>query len=141
VIILDTNTLSALMQEKPPAAVVSWLDAQPATSIWTTVVTVFEIEYGLRLLPKNRRRQTLESAFEAALSEDLGGRILPFDVPAARAAADIAASLRAAGEILEIRDVQIAGIARARNATVATRNTKHFSRACSVTNPWEHAAP
>lgn len=115
--------------------IVSWLDAQPASSIWTTAVTVFEIEYGLQLLPEGRRRQALEGAFEAAINEDFGGRILPFDTPAARDAATIASSLRAVGENVEIRDVQIAGIARARNATVATRNTRHFSRMCTVTNP------
>lgn len=35
-ILLDTNVLSALMRREPDAAVVDWLDTQPAESIWTT---------------------------------------------------------------------------------------------------------
>ncbi len=41
--ILDTNVLSALMRSEPDASVLDWLDAQPAESVWTTTITVFEI--------------------------------------------------------------------------------------------------
>lgn len=136
-ILLDTNVLSAVMQRDPPEAVVAWLDDQPASSIWTTAVTVFEIEYGLRRLPEGRRRRRLEEAFRQALAEDFGGRVLPFDAPAARASAAIAVERAAVGLAVEIRDVQIAGIARARQASVATRNGRHFESSCSVIDPWE----
>jgi hypothetical protein len=49
VILLDTNVLSALMQVEPQQAVVSWLDRQPAESVWTTSITVFEGRFGLAL--------------------------------------------------------------------------------------------
>jgi hypothetical protein len=55
-----------------------------------------------------------------------GGRVLPFDRTAAETAAAIAARQRQIGQSVEIRDVQIAGIAVARKATLATRNTRHF---------------
>jgi len=38
----------------------------------------------------------------------------------------LAARQRQIGRTTEIRDVQIAGIAAARKATLATRNTRHF---------------
>lgn len=136
-IILDTNVLSALMLRDPAAVVVAWLDAQPAYSIWTSAITVFEIEYGLGLLPAGRKRRALEAAFESALAEDLENRVLPFDLPAARHSAVIAADMRIAGRTGDIRDLQIAGIARARNAAVATRNVKHFVDVCQVLNPWD----
>jgi predicted nucleic acid-binding protein len=79
VIILDTNVLSALMRDVPDQRVVAWLDGQAATSTWITSVTVFEIRFGLALLPNGRRRRALEHAFEGLLSDDLGGRILSFD--------------------------------------------------------------
>ena len=47
-------------------------------------------------------------------------------VAAAEAAAMLAARQRQIGRTTEIRDVQIAGIAAARKATLATRNTRHF---------------
>lgn len=55
----------------------------------------------------------------------------PFDETAAQAAGVIAAERRRAGRSVEIRDVQIAGIAKARKATLATRNTRHFE-GCGV---------
>ncbi len=82
-IILDTNVLSALMRNPPDAAVVAWLDLQAAESIWITSITLFEARLGLTLLPKGRRRQTLEAAFARTLSEDLENRVLDFDSAAA----------------------------------------------------------
>ena len=60
-IILDTNVLSALMSVKPEAAVVAWLDRQPAESVWITSITLFETRFGLALLPKGRCTQALEA--------------------------------------------------------------------------------
>jgi hypothetical protein len=137
VIILDTNVLSALMRTTPDAAVVDWLDRQPADSVWLTTVTVFETRFGLALLPKGRRRLTLERAFERVLSEDLSNRVLDFDAPAAAAAADLAAERQRRGRVADLRDTLIAGIAQARRATLATRNTKHFTGLdVPVVDPW-----
>ena len=138
-IILETNVLSAVMQREPPEEVIGWLDRQPASSIWTTAITVFEIEYGLHRLPEGKRRTRLVDAFRALMVEDLGGRILPFDARAALAAGVISAALEAAGKRVEVRDVQIAGIARARQASLATRNVKYFEGACAVVDPWQAA--
>jgi toxin FitB len=53
-IILDTNVLGALMRLVPDAAVVRWLDHQPAESVWITSITLFEAPLGLALLPSGR---------------------------------------------------------------------------------------
>jgi predicted nucleic acid-binding protein len=137
VILLDTNVISALMQEEVDPVVVRWLDAQPAESIWTTSVTVFEVRFGLELLASGRRRRLLEEAFSKALEEDFEGRVVPFDEAAAQSAARIAADRRRAGRTVEIRDVQIAGIAAARKAAIATRNVRHFEGlGPELINPW-----
>jgi predicted nucleic acid-binding protein len=138
VIILDTNVVSALMQRTPDVAVIDWLNQQPAESIWLTSITIFETRFGLALLPKGRRRDSLEDAFDRLLSEDLDKRILDFDVPAASAAATVAAARQRAGRPVDMRDTQIAGIAVSRNATLATRNTKHFADiSVEIVNPWQ----
>ena len=135
--ILDTNVLSALMRTKPDVAVVSWLDRQPADAIWITSVTLFEARFGLALLPKGKRRFGLERAFEQVVEEDLANRILDFDSVAAAAAARLAAERQRAGRIVDLRDTLIAGIAQARRATIATRNTKHFEGLdVPVVDPW-----
>lgn len=60
-----------------------------------------------------------------------------FDESAAEAAARIAAERRRAGRPVEIRDIQIAGIARARKATLATRKLRHFEDlGLHLVDPW-----
>jgi hypothetical protein len=136
-IILDTNVLSALMRTEPDAAVVAWLDRQPAESVWITSITLFEARLGLALLPKGRRRKALEKAFDQLLEQDLQNRVLDFDAAAAAEAASLAAVRQRTGRPVDIRDTQIAGIALARRAVIATRNTRHFSDLKSaVVDPW-----
>lgn len=136
-IILDTNVLSALMRTAPDASVVAWLDHQPAESIWITSITLFEARLGLALLPGGRRRKTLETAFARLLKEDLENRVLDFDSAAATEAALLAAARRKAGRPVDMRDTQIAGIALARHATLATRNVRHFTDLkVPIVDPW-----
>jgi toxin FitB len=137
VIILDTNVLGALMRSAPDAAVVTWLDRQPAESVWITSITLFETRFGLALLPSGRRRQALESAFDHLLKDDLENRVLDFDSAAATAAASLAAARQKGERSVDMRDTQIAGIALARRATLATRNVRHFADLkISIVDPW-----
>jgi predicted nucleic acid-binding protein len=134
VTILDTNVLGALMRASPDIAVIEWLDRQPAESVWITSITLFETLFDLALLPSGRRRQVLESAF---VKEDLENRVLDFDSAAATAAASLAAPWQTSGRPVDIRDTQIAGIAFSRRATLATRNTRHFTDLkISIVDPW-----
>ena len=137
-IILDTNVLSALMQKAPEQAVIEWLDRQPADSVWITSITLFEAWFGLAVLPRGRRQQRLSSAFARLLAEDLEDRVLDFDRAAAAEAAALAGQRQRSGRPIDMRDTQIAGIALARRATLATRNARHFADlAVPVVNPWE----
>lgn len=136
-IILDTNVLSALMRRDPDPPVVQWLDLQAPQSIWITSITLFESRLGLALVPDGRRRRVLEAAFSRLLDEDLENRVLPFDSEAALQAASLAADRQRTGRPVDIRDTQIAGIAQARRATLATRNVRHFEGlTVQVINPW-----
>ena len=127
------------MRAGPDPAVVAWLDRQPTKSVWITSITLFETRFGLALLPSGRRRQALESAFDQMLNEDLENRVLDFDSAAANAAALLAAARQKMGQV-DMRDTQIAGIAVARHATLATRNVRHFADLkISIINPWAPA--
>ncbi len=125
------------MKSEPNEDVLEWLDQQPPSSVWITAITVFEIEYGIRKLPRGKRRDNLKSSFKSLLSEDLEERILSFDEPSAFIAGELAAKLESKGRRADIRDLQIASIAKFRNATVATRNVKDFELVCGAVNPWE----
>lgn len=135
-ILLDTNVVSALMSQDK--RVIAWLDEQAAESVWLTSITVFETEFGLALLPAGRRRSALEQAFASLVEEDLDRRVVAFDMPAATAAAKLAAERQKAGRPVDMRDTQIAGIAIARRAVLATRNRRHFEGLPTpVIDPWE----
>ena len=123
-----------MMRATDDTTVEHWFDAQPTESVWTTTVTVFEIRFGLALLAAGRRRDRLDRAFLRAIDGVLGGRVLSFD----RGAAEAAARQRQIGRTTVIRDVQIAGIAAARKATLATRNTRHFEHlGIALVDPWQ----
>jgi predicted nucleic acid-binding protein len=136
-ILLDTNVLSALMRQKPDREVIHWLDRQPRTSVWTTAITVFEIRFGLQVMPAGKRRTALIADFDQLLENLIQQRVAQFDTAAAQAAADLMAERQKQGRPGELRDTMIAGIVLATHATLATRNTKHFDDiASSVVNPW-----
>jgi predicted nucleic acid-binding protein len=136
-IILDTNVLSALMRQTADKNVVAWLDKQPRTSIWTTSVTILEIQFGLQILPAGKRRSLLIKAFETVLVDEMGRRVAPFDMVAAQHAGDLMALRNKKGCPVELRDTMIAGIVLACHATLATRNTPHFEDlSVPVVNPW-----
>jgi len=79
----------------------------------------------------------LEDAFSKMLEEDFEGRVVPFDEAAAQSAGRIAAERRRLGRTVEIRHVQIAGIAAARRAAIATRNVRHFEGlGLELIDPW-----
>ena len=136
-IILDTNVLSALMQQHPDPQIVAWLDDQPAESIWINSITLFEARYGLALLVSGQRKSDLQERFEQLLQDDLENRVALFDSNAATQSAQLAADRKARGRAVDIRDTFIAGIALAQRATLATRNTRHFDDlSVPVVNPW-----
>lgn len=139
-IVVDTNVLSAIMEAPRHEAVLQWLDLQASETIWTTSITLFESYYGIERLAKGQRRNALRDALDKALANVVQGRILNFDEPASYEAAVLLAEREMRGKIIDLRDTLIAGIVRARKATLATRNTKHFSDAgIRLADPWNAA--
>jgi predicted nucleic acid-binding protein len=138
VIVLDTNVLSALMQDAPDRHVSRWLDSVPPGSIRVTSISIFELRYGIEQLPASQRRRLLQASFDKAIDAGFSGRVLPLDQAAAAAAAAIAAGRKRAGRANDLRDTLIAGIAVSRGAEIATRNVRHFSDLnVSVIDPWQ----
>ena len=71
------------------------------------------------------------------LFERIEHRIAPFDEAAAQLAAELTASRQKKGTPRDLRDTMIAGIVLARHASLATRNTSHFSDiSATVVDPW-----
>ncbi len=139
-IVLDTNVLSELLRQQPAPQVLAWFSRQPADGLVVSAVTQAEMLLGAKLLPAGARRRQLEAAVRALFEVDFQGRIWPFDDAAATAYAAIVAGRRAAGRPISQFDAQIAAIATARKAALATRNQAAFE-GCGLRlhDPWAAA--
>lgn len=137
-IVLDTNVLSELMRLQPSPPVVAWFTKQPVAEVFTTSVTEAEIFYGIELLAAGKRRERLLEAAETMFTTVFAGRILAFDSDAARAFARLAANCRALGRPRSQADTEIAAIAQAHGAKLATRNAADFSDCgLDLVDPWK----
>ena len=88
-------------------------------------IVLHELEFGLRLLPRGRRREELQSAVAKYVTK-FEDRILPLDRRAAEAAAEFRVRAQQSGRTLHLGDALIAGTAKAHDMAVATRNVTDF---------------
>ncbi len=137
-IVLDTNVLSEIMRAKPDPVVLDWLDAQQPDDLWLNSVVAAELLFGVARLPEGARKQQLALAVSAMLEQDFAAQILSFDLSAASVYAVMLAERARIGASMAKADAQIAAICLSRDATLATRNTRHFEGVgLSLMNPWD----
>jgi len=137
-IILDTNVISEAIKREPNEAVFDWLARQDREQLCTTAITAAELRAGAAALDSGRRRDSLIGAINAALTVDLGGRILPFSDAASPAFAEITARRRRLGRGWSPMDMLIASIALVESLPVAMRNVDDFEETgVDVINPWD----
>lgn len=134
-IVVDTNVLTELMRPIANPSVVVWLDAQDQEELAITAITVAEVLYGLHRLADGRRKAALFQV-AAAILERFGDQTLPFDVPAAQRYATIVARRRTLGRPIQPLDAQIAAIAAAHNAAVASRDGDFSDCGIPLIDPW-----
>jgi predicted nucleic acid-binding protein len=135
-IILDTNVISEPTRPKPSERVMRWL-AQNDAELYVTSISQAESHYGFALLASGPKRNDLIEAARQIYEVDFAGRVLPFDGAAAREFALIAAERKKIGREIKVLDAQIAAIARAHGAPVATRDIADFAHTgVTLINPW-----
>ena len=135
-ILLDTNVISEPMRIAE-SKVVEWIDAQPIETLYLSTITVAELRFGIAALPAGKRRNTLQTHFEDQLLPLFEGRVLPFDLPASKAYAELMARARGAGFAIGTTDGYIAAIASTRKFALATCDTGPFKAAgLIVIDPW-----
>jgi len=135
--LLDTNVISELTRDDPDSRVVRFLDDQD--DLWLSSVVVYEMAYGLATLPQGRRLARLR-ALQADILAAFDDRLLYLDQSGARWAAELRAQARHAGRTVDVGDALIAGIAKAHDLALATRNIRDFEGMnLHIVNPWEYA--
>ena len=133
--LLDTNVVSELTRDAPSPQVLTFLVDRD--DVWVSSVLIHEVEYGVRLLPQGKRRARL-ATMQAGILSVYANRILPLDKAGAEWAAEFRANARRAGRAVDLGDVLVAGIAKAHDLAVVTRNITDFQGlGVAVANPWE----
>ena len=137
-ILIDTHVISELWKAEPDPDVLAWIDAQAVETFYLSAITVGELRFGMATMPEGKRRSIYEDRLEREVLPALTGRVLPFDLDASKANADLMARARAEGKAIGKADGYIAATAAARALTVATRDVAPFQAAgLTVINPWE----
>ncbi|WP_158750180.1 type II toxin-antitoxin system VapC family toxin [Acidobacterium sp. S8] len=135
--LLDTNVISELRRAKTGKAdrnVLAWAKSVPAGRLFLSVVSVLELEIGIRLIERRDSYQggLLRLWMEESVLPAFDGRILAIDT----AVAQRCAALRVPDPRSD-RDALIGATALVHGMTVVTRNTADFeATGVGVVNPW-----
>ena len=137
-ILIDTNVISELWKAEPNPDVLAWIDAQTVETLYLSAVTVSELRFGLATMPQGKRRTIYQERLEKEVLPTFTGRVLPFDLNASQAYADLMARAKAGGKAIGKADGYIAATAIACGLMVATRDISPFEAVgLKIVNPWE----
>jgi toxin FitB len=137
-ILLDTNVVSENLRPRPASAVLAWIDAQPAVSLYICTPVLAELRFGVERLEPGRRQTKLQAAIERIENSIFGGRILPFDAAAAAEYGRLVARRERIGRRIELMDALIAAIALTQGADLATRDVGDFANlGIKLINPFD----
>jgi predicted nucleic acid-binding protein len=135
--LLDTNVVSEATRPLANAAVLEWIAAQNAESLFISAITLGELQRGALLLPAGKRRKALQQWIETGIKADFAGRILPVDALVMERWAQLESSTARSGRPLPVLDGLIAATALAHELTLATRNLANFTdRGVPLIDPW-----
>jgi toxin FitB len=136
--LLDTNVVSEIAKTEPATKCLTWL-ADQGEECAVSSITLAELRYGIERRVSGKEKSRLEKAY-AFLVQDYRSRIFDFDFATAAAWGLYAAELEGhygSGwwKNFDLRDTQIAAIAREFSLIIVTRNVKDFPF-CNTTNPF-----
>ncbi|OLT51896.1 twitching motility protein PilT [Corynebacterium sp. CNJ-954] len=135
--LLDTNVLSELRRSPRRAdpSVRHWIAAQRPTDLYISVITVMELELGVRRVERRDivQGRRLRNWLDDDVMDVFTSRTLEIDVDTAVRTA----TLHVPDPAPE-RDALIAATALVHGLAVATRNTRDFTpTGVPLVNPWE----
>lgn len=123
--LVDANVLSEATKPQPEPKVIEWL-RHNERGIVVDPIILGEIQFGIYLLPPGSRRRRLERWFDEGVERI---HCVPWDRATGLRWAKLLAHLRASGQSMPIKDSLIAATALAHGLTIATRNTRDFTKA------------
>ena len=118
---LDTNMI-AYAKNRRPAVVLERLMQHDPSEICISSITMAELEYGVHNSSKPEQNRTALMMFLSGIT------ILPFDSDASFEYGKIRYALKSKGILIGGNDLLIAAHAKSLGLTLATHNTREFSR-------------
>jgi toxin FitB len=123
--LVDANVLSEPTRPEPDSKVLAWL-RRSEREIAVDPIILGEVQFGILLLPRGKKRASLERWFEAGVQRL---QCLPWDRETGMRWAQLLAQLRTKGRAMPIKDSLIAATALNHGLTVVTRNRADFEAA------------
>ncbi len=132
--LVDANVLSEPTKPAPNPRALDWLRTHER-DIAIDPIILGELRFGILLLPRGKKRASLERWFDAGI-ERL--HCVPWEAATALIWAELLARLRSSGRAMPIKDSLIAATALTHDLSVVTRNRQDFARAgVRIVNPFE----
>jgi predicted nucleic acid-binding protein len=134
--LIDTNVISETVRLRPNQAVTSWMADQPVEHVVISVVTLAEIQDGIRSADAERRC-LLVDWFDTMVMPIFGERIVPLTVDVMIDWVALSRRLAATRRTRKAADLLIAATARVHGLTVVSRNHRDFAdTGVRLLNPW-----
>lgn len=141
--LLDTNVISEFNRTgRPDERVKQWLDTVDPNSLYVSVITIAEIEFGIELLPASKRRTQLEQWMQHDFRDWFPGRIFPVNEDIVKRWAVLSAERQRMGQPLASFDGLIAATALQHDLTLVTRDVNDFRNlGVTLLDPWANVLP
>ena len=123
--LVDANVLGEATRPRPDERVVAWLAANE-DQIAVDPFVLGELRFGILLLPRGRRRASLEQWFDAGVQRM---HCLPWEATSGLRWAELIATLRRSGTAMPLKDSLIATTALVYGLVMVSRNRHDFERA------------
>jgi toxin FitB len=134
--LIDTNVVSELRRPVPDRGVERWIEVQPRTSLYLSVVSLMELRYGAETAGAARRAE-LETWIDHALRPWYAGRIVDTGEEVWIEWRRMQDRGRKRGHVFGQPDLFIAAQAAVHDLCVVTRDTvHHVAASVAVLNPW-----
>lgn len=138
-LLLDTCVISEVRHPQGNPRVREAVKQYPDENLFLSVLTLGELQKGIRLLDEGRRKHELETWLDG-LARQFADRILPIDDQVAMIWGELTAAAQANGRTVPAIDGLIAATALRHGLALMTRNVDDFAATgVRLNNPW--AAP
>ncbi|MBA3481835.1 MAG: type II toxin-antitoxin system VapC family toxin [Pirellulales bacterium] len=120
-VLIDSDILSMIMRRQRQAIhrAKDYLEDHPRLSL--SVITAYEVIRGLKAKGASTRLDEFVAFCRSS-------EVVPLTMEIVEVASDLYARLKRQGELLDHADILIAATAISQGCSLATNNTKHFSR-------------